>query len=273
MKRFLIEQWHQIRGNFKYDLLRTVIIAVVLASGSGIVNKLRHLPLDWIALVAIFLLGVAVLLLLNRRQAAGIVPVEAKVALEEKPAPANDPLYIELYTPTFIAPKVGDLAFRLLVGKHIAEGKRAEDATADCDLLVELYIVNKSAQKIYVRDFAAWLEIAGTWQKLKLDENFDLDDLWSGSVEYGLEPKETGTTDEPTSLSSLFEKRNTALEPGQPIEGWLKFTANDINPNIKYPLRIAVIDSVGTEHHIDKSVQKDRAIAYRRVTHASGKGV
>lgn len=274
MKQFFSEQWRQIRGNFKYDLLRTVVLAAVWASGSGIVSKLRQVPFDWVALILVFVIGLAVLLLLNRRQAAvAITPVAAKIELKENATPETDPLSVELYEPTFIAPKVGDFAFRLLVGKYIAQGKRAEEATTDCDLLVELYVVNKSAEKIHIRDFAAWMEIAGAWQKLRLDENFDLDDLWSGSVEYGLEPKETGTTDEPLPLAGLFEKRNAALEPGQPIEGWLKFTAKDINPNAKYPLRVALIDSLGTEHHIDKSVQKDRAIAYRRVTRASGKGV
>lgn len=174
-------------------------------------------------------------------------------------------LYIELYAPVFIAPKVGDFAFKLLQGKFVASGKKAEDATTDCDLLVQLYTVNKSTKTIYVRDFAAWIEIAGTWRRLAPDENFDLDDLWSGSVEYGIEPA-GDSSDEPIALASLVAKRNAQLQPGEPMEGWLKFTLEDINPCLKYPIRVAVIDSVGNEHHVDKEVPKEREIAYRRVT-------
>ena len=273
MKQFFIEQWRQIRGNFKYDLIRSFVLAAVLASGSGIVNKIRHIPLDWVGLISVFLIGVAVLLLIDRRQTALMGPLPARVDLEEKPVADADPLRVELYEPTFIAPKVGDFAFKLLVGKYVAEGKRPEEATTDCDLLIELYVVNKNTKKIYIRDFAAWMEIAGVWQRLKLDENFDVDDLWSGQVEYGLEPKDGSTSpEEPSSLPDLLKYRKADLQPGEPIEGWLKFTAIGINPQIKYPLRVAVIDSLGTEHHIDKSVPKSRAIAYRRVTRTSGKG-
>lgn len=235
MRRFLIDQWQQIRGHFKYDLLRTLFGGLVFAAGIGIVNKLRHIPLDWIVLVSIFVFGVVLLLVLGRRQTATVVtvapPVAANVDLDEKPSAAaeTDDLYIELYEPTFISAKMGDLAFRLLEGKYIANGKKAEEAVTDCDLLVELYIVDKSAKKVYIRDFAAWMEIGGVWRRLTLDENFDLDDLWSGSVEYGLEPKGGREGwDEPLALPALIKRRNTEIQPGEPIEGWLKFTVNDI---------------------------------------------
>jgi len=269
LRRWLKEQWKQIRGNFKYDLLRTLVGGVVFSAGTAIANKMRHIPLDWVVLVVVFVLGVVLLLLLNRRQAvvAAAPPVAANVDLEQKPARTMQPvgLYIELYSPIFIAPKVGDFAFRLLQGKFVASGKNADEATTDCDLLVELYIVNKTTKTIYIRDFAAWIEIAGAWHRLLPDENFDLDDLWSGSVEYGLEVKGGDSSDEPIALTPLLSRRGTQLQPKEPMEGWLKFSVKDINPNLKYPIRIAVIDSVGNEHHIDKEVPKERHIAYRRI--------
>ncbi len=177
----------------------------------------------------------------------------------------EDELYIELYQPTFVYPKVGDLAFKLLEGKYLASGKKAEDAVTECDFVVELYIVNKSAKKVHVREFAAWMEIAGEWRKLHLDDDFQVDDLWAGSVEYGLETKNTGIAEEPVELPRLVAKRNAEIRPGEPIEGWLKFTVPDINPNREYPIRIAVIDSIGKEHYVDKAVKKERQIGLRRV--------
>jgi len=186
----------------------------------------------------------------------------------ETTASRSEGFYVELYEPTFVYPKVGDLAFKLLEGKYMASGKKAEEVTTDCDLLVELYIVNKASTKAYIRDFAAWMEIGGEWRKLILDQNFEVDDLWSGSVEYGLEPKNEGRQwpQEPSQLPSLLGKRHVDIQPEEPVEGWLKFTVPDINPNRKYKLRVAVVDSVGKEHHIDKAVPKERQIGLRRVS-------
>lgn len=174
--------------------------------------------------------------------------------------------YVELHS-TFIYPKVGDLAFQLLEGKYKADGRKVEDVTTDCDLLLDVYAVNKNANSLYIKDFAAWLEIGGEWRKLTLDDNFELDDIWSGSVEYGLETlKHEGEYDYyPTELPSLLSKKNSEVKPQEPIEGWLKFTAKDINPRTEYSVRLAIIDSLGTEHHIDKFERKERAIGLRRV--------
>ena len=191
----------------------------------------------------------------------------AKLSAQSPPSatPSSEGFYVELRS-TFIYPKVGDLAFQLLEGKYNADGRRPEDVTTDCDLLVDIYAVNKSTSSLYIKDFAAWLEIDGEWRKMILDDNFDLDDIWSGSVEYGLEvPGEPGEFDhEPVELPSLLSKRNAEIKSQEPSEGWLKFTAKDINPRTPYSIRIAIIDSLG-EHHIDKFEKKERAIGLRRV--------
>lgn len=126
--------------------------------------------------------------------------------------------YVELHS-TFIYPKVGDLAFQLLEGKYNADGRKAEDVIADCDLLLDIYAVNKTAISLCIKDFAAWLEIGGEWRKLTLDDNFQLDDIWSGSVEYGLETLHHEGEYEyyPSELPSLLSKRNIEIKQ-EPIE-------------------------------------------------------
>jgi hypothetical protein len=191
-------------------------------------------------------------------------PMEATV---ESPADTDsEGLYVELYEPTFFYPQVGDFAFKLLQGKYVASGKKAEEAKTECDFLIELFAVNKSKTKIYIKDFSAWLEIDGTWQKLTPDDNFHLTDLWSGSVEYGLERADGDERKGPDPLSSLLDKKYKEIQPAEPIEGWLKFSTPEINPELRYPLRVAIIDTMDREHHIDKSVAKKREIALRRVT-------
>ncbi len=183
-----------------------------------------------------------------------------------EPNAAQDSMYVELHY-TFIYPKVGDLTFQLLEGKYKADGRKPEDITTDCDLLVDVYAVNRSTSNLFVKDFAAWLEIGGQWRKLTLDDNFHLDDIWSGSVEYGLEnTKHIGEYDHyPSELPSLLSKINVEIKPQEPIEGWLKFTAKDINPRTEYSIRLTIIDSLGREHHLDKFEKKQRAIGLRKV--------
>jgi hypothetical protein len=195
-------------------------------------------------------------------------PAKIAPALEPPSPPSSSAgFYIELRS-TFIYPKVGDLPFQLLEGKYKASGRNPDEVTTDCDVLVDLYVVNKSDKSLYIKDFSAWLEIESQWCKLKLDDNFHVDDLWAGSVEYGLEQPQKGEFgQEPSELLSLLSRKNAEIRPQEPVEGWLKFTAADINPRRKYSIRVAIIDSIGREHHIDKSELKDRNIGLRRVRH------
>ena len=100
-----------------------------------------------------------------------------------------------------------------------------------------------------------------------MDEHFELDDLWSGSVEYGLEThtRTRKFPDEPAELPRLIAKKNVEIRPQEPIDGWLKFSVPNINPKRRHSIKIAVIDSVGREHHVDVSDVKKREIGLRRV--------
>lgn len=190
-------------------------------------------------------------------------PVQQPVAAQQV---TEDQLDVEMYF-SFLYPKAGDLAFNILEARHVANGGKASDVTTDCDFLAELYIVNKSNEAIYIKDFAAWIEDKGQWQRLRRDENFDLDDLWSGSVEYGLETNEKrgDFPEEPKQLESLIARIGSRINPREPIHGWLKFTAKDVNPKLAYPAKLAVIDSIGREHHVDRTVLQKREIGLRRV--------
>jgi hypothetical protein len=179
------------------------------------------------------------------------------------PAPATDGFYIELRF-NLIYPKKGDLPFQLLEGKFKAEGRNPEEIRTDCDVLFELYAVNQGEKSLYIKDFSAWLEIEKQWCKLLLENNFYADDVWDGSVQYGLERPQEGEFGEwPEELPSLLLKKNAAVSSHEPIEGWLRFTAVDVNPRHQYPVRVAIIDSLGREHHIDKVELKNRKIGLR----------
>jgi hypothetical protein len=179
----------------------------------------------------------------------------------------QDTIYVELRS-TFLYPKMGDLTFGLQEQKILASGGTPADARADCDLLVELYIVNRGTTEAYIKDFEAWIETYGEWEKLKLDDNFDLDDLWSGSVEYGLEThaRKNNFPLEPVELPKLVSYRNKAMKPQQPIEGWLKFTVRNANPRLEYSIRVAAIDTLDKAHYMDKRNPIPREIALRKKT-------
>jgi hypothetical protein len=56
MRGWLKEQWHQIRGNAKYDLVR-LAGATMIAMAYALLQKIRHLSFDWYVLGILFLIS------------------------------------------------------------------------------------------------------------------------------------------------------------------------------------------------------------------------
>ncbi len=67
MANWLTDQWHQVRGHFKYDILRSLLGGVVIAAGTALLDKVRRVPIDWLLLGSVFVVASAVLFLTRRR--------------------------------------------------------------------------------------------------------------------------------------------------------------------------------------------------------------
>jgi len=128
-----------------------------------------------------------------------------------------------------------------------------DDAKIDCDVLVEMYLVNTSkTETAYVRDFELSAEIKGERFTLKLQDNLKANDFNGQEFEYGL--KET-RFDDAEPLKRLFTALPLALQPKQPIEGWARFLAENINPDsiTEKTWKLSAVDSLGDQHPINKA--------------------
>jgi hypothetical protein len=138
-------------------------------------------------------------------------------------------------------------------------------------LLIEGYIVNRSHAKVFLRDFLLYLEIDGERKKFASAKDFVLEDLSVKSTEYGLQQDDDSGMKEPDSLPSLRKKMLVGFDPGEPLEGWVRFSVESINPRKQYPVAFSVLDSIGEEHPITRMSKSPRigSIALRRVTSAN----
>jgi hypothetical protein len=146
---------------------------------------------------------------------------------------------------------------------------RPDDAKVDCDLLVEMYLVNTSDTEIvYIKDIELSAEIKGERFSLKLQNDFDADEFNGQQYEYALKEDDFG---EKSPLKKLLPSPlPLALAPGQPLEGWVRFLAENINPDniTEKSWQLAVVDSLGNKHAITKAVEsktKDSEIGLRRL--------
>ena len=148
-----------------------------------------------------------------------------------------------------MSPRV--MSWELFRDIHRAAGK-SDKALLDTDILVEMYLVNKHADKArYIRELQLFAQVDGVQVEFKRqddlsshDENFD----------YGLSGEGAQFAKETTPLKRLCERLPLALAPEQPIEGWVRFMASEINPEkiAKGTIRLVVIDSVGNKYPIQK---------------------
>jgi hypothetical protein len=68
---WLCNQWNDIKGNFKYDLVKTLAGGatggVMISIANALLNKARHLPNDWVQLGAVFAVAFLLLMFLQGR--------------------------------------------------------------------------------------------------------------------------------------------------------------------------------------------------------------
>jgi hypothetical protein len=148
------------------------------------------------------------------------------------------------------------IAWPLVRDVYRIQGK-PDAAVIDTDILVEMYVVNRDPEKTrYVRDVRLSAEVNGLRKEFKRQDDLKADNFNDKEYEYGLKEQSFSEVEPIASLSRTFP---LALAPEQPIEGWLRFMAREINADkiVQGTIVIAVVDSLGNEYFINR-VAADR---------------
>jgi hypothetical protein len=173
----------------------------------------------------------------------------------EEPAPPETKPIIdgEVYR-LVMSPR--SIAWPLVRDVYRIQGK-PDAAVIDTDILVEMYVVNRDPEKTrYVRDVRLSAEVNGLRKEFKRQDDLKADNFNDKEYEYGLKEQSFSEVEPIASLSRTFP---LALAPEQPIEGWLRFMAREINADkiVQGTIVIAVVDSLGNEYFINR-VAADR---------------
>lgn len=159
------------------------------------------------------------------------------------------------------------MSWELFRDIHKVAGKGAEPLV-DTDILVEMYLVNRHADKSrYIRDFWLSAEIGGKRVQFKRQDDLSTHD---DKYDYGLHIEGAPPAKDAEPLKRLYQVLPMALAPEQPTEGWVRFMASAVNPELitDGTICLTVVDSVGKEYSI-KRVSKERErrgeIGLRRV--------
>ena len=98
---------------------------------------------------------------------------------------------------------------------------RPQDASIDCDILVELYLVNMIKDSVYVRDLKLSGELSnGNTVNFVRQDDLRAEDFNSTQFEYGL--KFEGQNDK-EPIKQLCDSLPFCLSPAQAIKGWVRF--------------------------------------------------
>src|SRR5579872_2072193 len=87
---WLRNQWLDIKGNLKYDLLKTVAGGALIAAGSWIIHKLGGIDREWVEFCAIFAFSALLFFIGNRRPNVPMQPIGTEANRNAK----NDALKI-----------------------------------------------------------------------------------------------------------------------------------------------------------------------------------
>ena len=190
------------------------------------------------------------------------VPV-AQALVENIASPLTPDIDGEVYR---IALSPRTMSWELIRDIYRIQG-HADEAKVDCDVLVEMYLVNPSKNETrYVRDLRLSAEVDGSRVILQRQEDLRAMDLLDKEYEYGLKESK-GEDTEP--VKQLFSALPVALAPTQPIEGWVRFLIEGVNPDkiTEKSWHLSVVDSLGNEYPITKIGQKERKgeVALRRL--------
>jgi hypothetical protein len=159
----------------------------------------------------------------------------------------SDLIDAEIY---HVAVSPRNIAYPLIRDAYRIAG-HPENATIDCDVLVKLYIVNKANSTKFIRDFSASVHIGADEVILERKDDLHADDFDGKPFDYGIRLDKSSQVIE---IPYLYKALPFALEPQEPVDGWLRFVAKDILPDSidNNTWKFAIKDSVGKDHPITK---------------------
>lgn len=134
---------------------------------------------------------------------------------------------------------------------------RLDDFGLDVNVLVEMYIVNQSNDRHFIREIEGSVEIDGERHPLSRQSDFYAYESNHRRYEYCLTKGENDyDRSRLESLIPLFSGRQIILDARQPREGWVRFTIENIDPQklVKnHTWKFSIIDSLGNEIPICKT--------------------
>ena len=136
---------------------------------------------------------------------------------------------------------------------------RLEEFAIDADVLAELYIVNTSNQKRYIRDLTGTVEVDGTTLSLVRQDNFNAFDFNNDDYEYCLNMKSDEENKFDRSdlrdLPALLPSLPIEVGPQAPLDGWVHFVVNGVDPKKldgNRTFKFVIADSLGRLYQIVK---------------------
>lgn len=128
-----------------------------------------------------------------------------------------------------------------------------KEPSVDCDVLIEMYLVNRTAREKYIRELRLSAEIGNKQTNLVMQKDLRAQEINRSKWEFALDKGPDFYAPE-TPMRLLLPEIPFHMLPEQSIEGWVRFRADDINPDNINPnsWRCIAVDSLGAEYPITK---------------------
>ena len=136
------------------------------------------------------------------------------------------------------------------------------DFAIDVDILIEMYAVNTTKEKRFIRGFTFTVEVDGKVLPLIVQKDFYAYELDGVDYEYCLNLSSNKLDrSKLENLKPLYPSLPVELEAYKPLEGWVHFVVKGVDPeklrdNRSY--KLFMVDSLSNEHPIAKAVTEQR---------------
>jgi hypothetical protein len=125
----------------------------------------------------------------------------------------------------------------------------------DTDVLMEMYLVNKTYKDKFIREIEVYVTVDG--QEVLLERQSDLSayEFGGSHFEYGVEDVGGKPLSNALPLHKMEFGLSLPLVSEQPREGWTRFLAKEINPDgvDSKTWKVTVIDSLGNRYPITQT--------------------
>jgi hypothetical protein len=182
---------------------------------------------------------------LHKRSESSPSPLPvASVATTAPPAQPSDPEFEGELRRIFTFPRTA-VGYQMYVELWKLTHS-TDEPTIDTDVLVNMYVVNRSSVTKYIKDVTGSVEVGGIRRSMERVDHFHLQ-MKGTAMDYGLDGDE-----ETQPLKPLITTFPMKVEPGEPLDGWIRFMLRDINPEKinADSWQFAIVDSLGNDHPI-----------------------